>query len=97
MSSLALSFFASTALFQEKFEPQTDPNNIIVDFRESRILDHSGIEALKKLTVRYTKLGKKVKIRHVSRDCRRLLEKSGATIEINLMEDPTYSILSDSP
>src|SRR5690606_12109625 len=48
-------FFASTTAFQEKFTPQEDPSEIIVDFIDSRIADHSGIEAVQKLTDRYLK------------------------------------------
>ena len=43
-------FFASTAHFLEKFEAQADPANVVVDFKESRVFDHSGIEAIQKLS-----------------------------------------------
>lgn len=89
-------FFASTAVFQEKFTPQEDPDVIIVDFKESRIADHSGIEAVQKLTQRYAKLGKKVRLRHLSPDCRRLLDRASAMIEVNIDEDPHYSVVTDS-
>lgn len=88
-------FFGSTANFQEKFEPQTDPKEIIIDFKESRIADHSGIEAVQKITARYAKLGKRVRLRHVSADCRKLLNKAGSMIEVNVMEDPTYAVADD--
>lgn len=88
-------FFASTTLFQEKFSPAEDPDNIIVDFADSRIADHSGIEAVQKLTERYAKLSKNVKLRHLSRDCRRLLERAGNMIEVDIIEDPNYSVVSD--
>ncbi len=89
-------FFASTSVFQEKFTPQEDPEQVIVDFAESRIADHSGIEAVQKLTQRYEKLGKKVRLRHLSPDCRRLLDKASAMIEVNIEEDPHYAVVTDS-
>lgn len=88
-------FFASTAQFQEKFDPQLDPTEIIVDFKESRIVDHSGIEAVQKLTDRYAKLKKRVRLRHLSPDCRRLLDRAGSMVEVNYIEDPHYGVVSD--
>ena len=88
-------FFASTANFQEKFDPATDPNEVIVDFKESKIVDHSGIEAVQKLTERYSKLNKKIHLKHLSEDCRKLLDTAGPMIEVNIYEDPKYSVVSD--
>ncbi|MGB0452916.1 MAG: SulP family inorganic anion transporter [Bacteriovoracaceae bacterium] len=88
-------FFGSTTLFQEKFTPAEDPGQIIVDFKESRIADHSGIEAVQKLTTRYGKLGKKVRLRHLSPDCRRLLSRAETIIEVDIMEDPHYGVVTD--
>ena len=69
-------FFGSTTAFAEKFDIQNDPNEVIIDFKESRVADMSGIEALNKLTERYAKVGKKVHLKHLSRDCIRLLENA---------------------
>lgn len=88
-------FFASTSHFQEKFDPINDPNEVIVDFKESRIVDHSGIEALQKLTERYAKLDKEIHLKHLSEDCRILLKKAGSMIEVNVLEDPHYTVMSD--
>lgn len=88
-------FFASATTFQEKFDPLGDPDEVVVDFQESRIADHSGIEAVQKLTERYAKIGKKVRLRHLSPDCRRLLSRAGNMVEVNVDEDPTYAVASD--
>ena len=85
-------FFASTVVFLEKFEVNTDPNEVIIDFKESRVADMSAIEALNVITNRYHKLGKKVHLRHLSPDCIRLLNKAEAIIDVNIMEDPTYKL-----
>lgn len=85
-------FFASTAVFLEKFEVNNDPNEVIIDFKESRVADMSAIEALNVITNRYHKLGKKVHLRHLSPDCIRLLNKAEAIIDVNIMEDPTYKL-----
>ena len=88
-------FFASTARFLEKFDPSGDPHEVVIDFQESRIADHSGIEAVQKITSRYSKLGKKLRLKHLSPDCRRLLKNAGSMIEVNVDEDPHYGVVSD--
>lgn len=88
-------FFASTQLFQDKFEPHEDPEQVIVDFKESRIIDHSGIEAVQKLTARYSAMNKTIRLRHLSADCRQLLDTAGSMVEVNIMEDPHYKVVAD--
>ena len=88
-------FFGSTTLFAEKFDIQNDPQEVIIDFKESRVADMSGIEALNKITERYANAGKKVHLRHLSKDCIRLLKDAEDIIEVNVMEDPTYKVVAD--
>ncbi|MBS2213240.1 SulP family inorganic anion transporter [Carboxylicivirga mesophila] len=85
-------FFGSVTAFQEKFDVMNDPDEVIIDFAESRVADHSAIEALNKVTERYAKQGKKVHLRHLSADCRRLLDNASAIIDINFYEDPKYKV-----
>jgi len=89
-------FFGSTAVFNEKFDVLNDPDEVIIDFAESRVVDMSAIEALNKLTERYEKVGKKVHLRHLSEDCRLLLKNAEKIIDVNVMEDPNYKVLSDA-
>jgi len=88
-------FFGSVTVFNTKFDVLNDPEDIIIDFAESRVVDMSAIEALNKLTERYAKVGKKVHLRHLSPDCRQLLQNADEIIEVNVMEDPTYKVLTD--
>jgi len=88
-------FFGSTTLFAEKFDIQNDPQEVIIDFKESRVADMSGIEALNKITERYANASKKVHLRHLSKDCIRLLKDAEDIIEVNVMEDPTYKVVVD--
>ena len=88
-------FFASTTDFLEKFSVDEDPDHVIIDFVESRIMDHSGIEAVNKITERYRKKGKSVRLRHLSPDCRRLLSNAKSMIEVNIIEDPHYAVATD--
>jgi len=88
-------FFGSVALFNEKFDVLEDPDEVIIDFKESRVVDMSAIEALNKITERYHKVGKKVHLRHLSEDCRRLLTNADAIIDVNVLEDPTYKLAID--
>ncbi len=89
-------FFGSTTLFAEKFDVQNDPQEVIIDFKESRVADMSGIEALNKITERYRKVGKNVQLLHLSKDCRRLLKNADDIIAVNVMEDPTYKVVTDN-
>lgn len=88
-------FFGSVSAFNEKFDVLNDPEEVEVDFSESRIVDMSGIEAVNKLTERYHRQGKKLTLTHLSPDCRKLLSKAQAIIEVNIIEDPTYKVVTD--
>lgn len=88
-------FFGSVGLFQEKFDVQNDPSEIVIDFKESRIVDHSAIEAINKVTERYSRAGKKLHLRHLSGDCRLLLDNAASLIEINHWEDPHYTLATE--
>ncbi|WP_127018859.1 SulP family inorganic anion transporter [Flagellimonas beolgyonensis] len=88
-------FFGSTTLFAEKFDVLNDPDEVIIDFAESRLVDMSAIEAVNKITERYRKVGKKLHLKHLSKDCQRLLANADDIIEVNLLEDPTYKVVVD--
>ena len=88
-------FFGSISAFNDKFDVLNDPEEVIIDFEESRVVDMSAIEALNKITERYHKAGKKVHLRHLSPDCRKLLKDADKIIDINVMEDPTYKVVVD--
>ncbi|MBT2558228.1 SulP family inorganic anion transporter [Hymenobacter sp. ISL-91] len=85
-------FFGSVQAFSEKFDVADDPQQVIIDFAESRVADMSAIEALNKLTERYHRLGKTVHLRHLSPDCRHLLRRADALIDVNILEDPIYHV-----
>jgi SulP family sulfate permease len=88
-------FFGSSATFAEKFDILNDPDHVIIDFKESRVVDMSAIEALNKITERYAKVNKKIHLRHLSPDCIKLLKNAEEIIEVNVMEDPTYKLVVD--
>ncbi|TWI88988.1 SulP family inorganic anion transporter [Chitinophaga japonensis] len=88
-------FFGAIAAFNEKFDVQNDPAEVIIDFRDSRIMDMSGIEALSRLTERYKQAGKKLHLRHLSEDCKLLLKNADSIIEVNVLEDPHYRVAVD--
>ena len=67
----------------------------VLDFAESRVSDMSASEAVNKVTARYAAAGKTVHLRHLSTDCRRLLDLAEAIIEVNHYEDPTYKVVTD--
>lgn len=89
-------FFGSVTAFNEKFDVLNDPKEIIIDFEESRVVDMSAIEALNKITERYQKVGKKVHLKHLSADCRQLIKNAEQVIDVNVIEDPTYKVVTDN-
>ena len=88
-------FFASAQNFQELFTPKEDTDDVVVDFKDSRVADHSAIEAIDKLAIRYNRAGKRLHLKHVSEECRILLKKAGPLVEVNMLEDPTYHVADD--
>ncbi|WP_312149813.1 SulP family inorganic anion transporter [Empedobacter sp.] len=88
-------FFGSTSTFLEKFEINSDPKEIVIDLKESRIVDMSAIEALNIITAKYAQQDKIVILRHLSKDSIRLLENAKSVIEVNIEEDPTYNVMPE--
>ncbi len=79
-------FFGSVSAFGDKFDVKNDPNNVIIDFYESRVADMSGIEALNKITHRYKNAGKTVQLKHLDARCRKLLANAGGIVNLNIIE-----------
>ncbi len=88
-------FFGSVTRFRELFTPLDDPDDVIIDFYFSRVYDQSGLEAINALAERYEKLGKRLHLRHLSEDCRRLIDRAGDIVEVNISEDPHYHVATD--
>ena len=86
-------FFGSVTDFNLGFSPAEDPESVVVDMKESRVWDHSGLEAIHKLGERYHKAGKNIKLRHISSNCRALLKKAGTMVDIQVLpDDPSYHV-----
>lgn len=88
-------FFANTHNFQGLFTPHDDPENIFVDFKNSRVMDHSAIQAIDKLAERYKKVGKTLHLKHLSTECKLLLKTAKGLVKVNVLEDPKYHIADD--
>jgi SulP family sulfate permease len=88
-------FFGSVKNFLELFDPANDPDDVIIEFQNSRVADHSAIEAIDNLAERYINAGKTLHLRHLSQECRLLLRKAGDLVEVNVMEDPRYHVADD--
>ena len=88
-------FFASVQNFQELFDVKNDPDDVVVEFQNSRVMDHSAIEAIDTLAERYIKAGKRLHLRHLTQECQLLLEKAGDLVEVNVIEDPKYHVADD--
>ncbi|MDO6446655.1 SulP family inorganic anion transporter [Colwellia sp. 1_MG-2023] len=88
-------FFGSISNFLEQFDVSNDSDDVIVEFKNSRVADHSAIEAIDTLAERYIASGKTMHLRHLNSECKQLLTKAGSLVEINLIEDPDYHIATD--
>ena len=87
-------FFSSTNSFLELFNPSNDPKIIIIDFAKSKVIDQSALKAIEDIADKYNNLGKKIKLRHLTKDCHKLLTKSGQLV-VDSDDDPDYGIAVD--
>jgi SulP family sulfate permease len=87
-------FFGSVTSFNEQFDPENDPTNVVIDFKKARVLDSSGAEAIDALTQKYKKAGKKLTLRHLSEDCKKTLKIAGPFCSYE-EDDPTYKVVRD--
>jgi sulfate permease, SulP family len=88
-------FFASVQTFSDLFTPANDPDDIIIDFANARVYDHSGLEAIDNIAERYLRAGKTLHLKHLSDECHYLLKKAGDLVEVNVIEDPSYHVAMD--
>lgn len=92
-------FFGSTTAFNSKFNVSDDPNSVEIDFIESKISDHSGVEAVRNIANKYLDTGKEIKLTHLSPDCKALLLKWNPEFETIIedsIEDPRYYVVTDT-
>jgi len=87
-------FFGSVTSFNEQFDPENDPSNVVIDFKKARVMDSSGAEAIDALTQKYKKAGKKLTLRHLSEDCKKTLKIAGPFCSYE-EDDPTYKVVRD--
>ena len=86
-------FFGSSNFFMDLFDPQNDSERVILEFKNARVMDASGVEALNAVTKKYEDAGKSLMLRHLSRDCKELLTKAGRHCTfIEAPDDPNYKV-----
>jgi SulP family sulfate permease len=91
-------FFGSISAFNEKFDIKNDPDNIEIDFVESRISDHSALEAILSLVKKYQKENKTIHLKHLSVECKELLYRSDPKFHeviIDDIDDPRYHLAAN--
>ena len=88
-------FFASIEGFKDLFHPKKDPNNVTIDFKYSRVWDHSALEAIDALAERYMRRGTELHLVGLSKDCKTLLHKAGSMVETDDDDDPRYRVVVD--
>ena len=88
-------FFGSAQSFKELFDPQSDPQDVVIDFTKARVYDHSGIEAINNVTQRYAEQGKNLHLLNLSKECQGLMDKADNIVEISVIEDLEWHIADD--
>ena len=91
-------FFGSVQNFNAKFDVKNDPQNIEIDFVESRVSDHSALEAIFNLVNKYEAEGKTIKLKHLSEDCKALMYKASPKFKeviVEAVDDPRYHLAAD--
>lgn len=85
-------YFGSVREFAERLVPSNDPEEVIIDFKEARVCDFSSLEALNSVTERYEAAGKKIRLRHLSRDCAAMIDSASPLVTVEVAEDdPHYT------
>jgi SulP family sulfate permease len=87
-------FFGSSDGFIELFDAKSDPDLVVIEFARSRVVDQSALQAIEAVAAKYEALGKKVQLRHLSRDCHDLLTKAGHLM-VDSDDDPDYEVAAD--
>ena len=88
-------FFGSATSFKELFDFQKDPNEIVIDFKNAKVFDHSGIEAIDNVTGRYQQFGKKLHLLNLGKDCLTLLNKAENIVEVSIIDDRHWHVADD--
>ena len=87
-------FFGSTDGFSEMFDIAHDPDEVVVDFADSRVVDQSALQAIEAIAAKYEAAGKRIQLRHLSRDCHKLLTKAGHLM-VDSDDDPDYQVAAN--
>ncbi len=88
-------FFASISKFKDIFDVTNDTKEVVIDFANSRVMDHSAIESINNITDKYKKQWKKLHLIHLSGDCVKLIKNADKIVEVNISEDPKYYVADD--
>ena len=89
-------FFGSISGFKDLFDPKNDiEDDVVIDFRNARVWDHSALQAIDALATKYTDAGKRLHLVHLSEDCALLLKNAKDLVEVNSIEDPKYRVFVD--
>ncbi len=89
-------FFGSSTSFTRLFDVRNDPDEVVIDFENSRVYDHSGIEAINSITANYAAQNKKLHLINLSKECTELLNKADNIIEISVIEDLDWHIADNA-
>lgn len=88
-------FFWSALKFKGLFDIKNDAKVVVIDFANSKVMDHSAIEAINSLTEKYEEVWKELHLKHLSKDCIKLIKNADKIVDINIIEDPKYFVADD--
>lgn len=84
-------FFGSATTFGDNFDVPNDPPKVVINFKNARVMDSSGVEAIDSITRKYQDAGKNLLLRHLSKDCKAILKQAGPHCSYE-EDDPTYKV-----
>ena len=83
-------YFGSVREFGERLIPSNDPDEVIIDFKDARVADFSSLEALNAITERYAAAGKRMRLRHLSPACQKMIKNAGGLVEVEVADDDPH-------
>ena len=88
-------FFGAITRFKDIFTPTKDPDNVVIEFLNTRVYDHSALEAINSIGEKYRELGKMLHLKHLSKECQNLLKKASGIVDVDVHHDPDYHIATN--
>ena len=86
-------FFGAVTSFKEIFTPSEDPAVINIEFKDTRVYDHSALEAINGICAKYRALGKTVILKNLSEECQILLNRAEPIMDVTIDDQDCHTAI----